>query len=153
MAYYLVQHGLSQPKEIDPRKGLSEEGRRQVERIAQLVRDEAVAVSVIQHSGKQRALQTAELFAAKLNPPGGVAAVQGIAPLDDVEAFAGQVDLTSGTMLVGHLPFLERLISLLITGNPGTPVFKLQNGGILCLDQHPESGLPVIRWALMPTVG
>ena len=56
-------------------------------------------------------------------------------------------------MVVGHLPFLERLIGLLVCGNPDQTVFKLQNSGILCLDRVPEVKNPVIRWALMPSVG
>ncbi len=63
----------------------------------------------------------------------GLQEVVSINPLDDVTAFASQVDYTANTMVVGHLPFLERLISFLITGRQSPTVFKLQNGGILCL--------------------
>ena len=34
MAVYLVQHGISLPKDVDPEKGLSKEGIAEVERIA-----------------------------------------------------------------------------------------------------------------------
>jgi phosphohistidine phosphatase len=56
-------------------------------------------------------------------------------------------------MLVGHLPFMERLTSFLITGSIDKPVFKFQNSGIVCLDKDPEPQAWVIRWALMPKIG
>ena len=76
----------------------------------------------------------------------------GIKPLDDVAEFASQVDFQAHTMVVGHLPFLERLTSFLITGQQEPVVFKLQNGGILCLDRIEHQDAPVVKWALMPTV-
>ena len=42
---------------------------------------------------------------------------------------------------------------ILVTGSVGTPVFKFQNGGILCLDEDPESRSWVIKWSLMPKIG
>jgi phosphohistidine phosphatase len=56
-------------------------------------------------------------------------------------------------MLVGHLPFMERMTAFLITGSIDKPVFKFQNSGIVCLDKDPEAKAWVIRWALMPKIG
>lgn len=89
---------------------------------------------------------------AILKPAHGLQEVTGIKPLDDVAEFATKVDYSANTMLVGHLPFLERLTSFLITGQQTPIVFKLQNGGILCLDQIENSDSPAIKWALMPQV-
>jgi phosphohistidine phosphatase len=55
-------------------------------------------------------------------------------------------------MLVGHLPFMERLTSYLITGSTDKPVFKFQNGGILCMDQDMDTHTWFIKWALMPYI-
>jgi phosphohistidine phosphatase len=110
-------------------------------------------VSRIVHSGKKRARETAEILAAILSPTDGLESRTGMNPLDDVRALAGSLDLDKNIMLVGHLPFLERLIGLLVCDNPDQTVFKLQNSGILCLDRVPEVKNPVIRWALMPSVG
>ena len=112
-----------------------------------------VQVSKILHSGKKRAQQTAEIFDRRLSPPDGMQARSGMNPLDDVRAFGQEIRLDQQVMLVGHLPFLQRLIGMLLCGNPEQLVFKLQNSGIVCLDQVPEVKNPVIRWALMPTVG
>jgi hypothetical protein len=40
----------------------------------------------------------------------------------------------------------------LVTGQDQTPIFKLQNGGILCLGHNGDSDRVVIKWTLMPTV-
>lgn len=150
MALFLVQHGKSLPKDKDPNKGLSEAGIHETERIAQVAKGYGVHVSSIAHSGKTRARQTADIFASALKPEGGLQEITGLNPLDDVIAFA--VDSTEDRMLVGHLPFMERLTAYLITGSIERPVFKFQNSGIVCLDKAPDIGSWVIKWALMPQI-
>jgi phosphohistidine phosphatase len=153
VALFLVQHGKSLPKDQDPDQGLSQEGRADVERIAGVAKNYGVRVALIKHSGKNRARQTAELLAAALNPVKGVDETSGLKPLDDVTALAGDLKTGDDIMLVGHLPFLERLTSYLVTGAVDGLVFKFQNGGIVCLDREPESRFWYIKWALMPKIG
>ena len=153
MALYLIQHGKSLSKDQDPDQGLSAEGIAETERIANQAKDDGVTVSQIRHSVKTRARQTAEIFAGALNPKQGIREVSGIKPLDDVAEYAANIDPVENIMLVGHLPFMERLTSFLITGSIDKPVFKFQNSGIVCLDKDPEAQVWVIRWALMPKIG
>jgi len=153
MALYLVQHGKSLPKDVDPDQGLSDEGIAETKRIAQVALNYQVRVAKIQQSGKKRARQTAEIFAAALNPAGTVDEVSGIKPLDDAKAFAATVDSTADIMLVGHLPFMERLTSYLVTGSDSKPIFRFQNSGIVCLEQEPGSDSWAIVWTLMPKIG
>ncbi|MBW1842412.1 MAG: phosphohistidine phosphatase SixA, partial [Deltaproteobacteria bacterium] len=129
MALFLVQHGKSLPKDVDPDQGLSQEGISEVERIADVAKGYGIGVSRIEHSGKIRARKTAEIYAAALEPEGGVHERSGLKPLDDVVAFSDTVESEDNLMLVGHLPFMSRLTSYLITGSADTPVFKFQNGG------------------------
>ncbi len=152
MALFLVQHGKSLPKEKDPEQGLSGQGIADVERIAGVARGHRIRVSLIQHSGKKRAKQTAEIFAASLNPEKGAEERSGLKPLDDVTVVADEISSKENTMFVGHLPFMERLTSYLIIGSTDKPVFRFQNGGILCFDQDPESSTWVIKWSLMPNI-
>jgi len=153
MALFLVQHGKNLSKTEDPKKGLSQEGKSDVKRIADTAKAYGVHVSQIRHSGKTRALETAEIFAAALQPSNGLQASIGINPLDDVTAVAETIRSQDDIMLVGHLPFMERLTSYLITGSIDTPVFKFQNGGIVCLEKDPDIQKWIIKWALMPKVG
>ena len=152
MSLYLVQHGKSHSKEADPERGLTDEGRAEVERIASVANDYRVMVSIIFHSGKKRALQTARIFAEKLGPGISVEEHPGTDPNDDVVHVAERLDATGNRMYVGHLPFMEKLVSHLITGSVEKPVFKFQNGGIVCLDIYPGTVRWVIKWALMPHI-
>ncbi|CAB1056065.1 phosphohistidine phosphatase, SixA [Olavius sp. associated proteobacterium Delta 1] len=153
MALYLVQHGKSLPKDVDPDQGLSDEGIAETKRIADVARGYQIKVSLIRQSGKKRARQTAEIYADTLNPAGGVEVVSGLKPLDDVTTFAASLDAAANTMLVGHLPFMERMVSFLVTGSADNPIFRFQNSGMVCLDQDSESGSWVIVWTLMPSIG
>jgi len=153
MALYLIQHGKSLSKDQDPDQGLSAEGIAETERIARQAKGDGVAASQIRHSAKTRARQTAEIFAGALNPKQGIREVSGIKPLDDVAAYAANIDPAENIMLVGHLPFMERMAAFLITGSLDKPVFKFQNSGIVCLDKDSETQTWVIQWALMPKIG
>ncbi len=152
MALYLVQHGKSLPKDQDPQKGLSPEGTAETQRIAEVAKGYGIRVSTITHSGKTRARQTAEIFEAALKPSGGIHERSGLNPLDDVSVFADSIDSTKDGMLVGHLPFMERLTAYLITGSFEKPVFKFQNSGIVCLDIDPVTQAWMIKWTLMPHI-
>ena len=152
MPLYLVQHGHSLPKDVDPDQGLSKTGVAETERIAGVAKGYQINVGQILHSVKTRARKTADLFASALNPTGGVEEVEGLKPMDDVAAFAATIDPDTNTMLVGHLPFMERMTSYLVTGSVDQPVFKFQNSGIVCLDQDPATKSWVIIWTLMPHI-
>jgi phosphohistidine phosphatase len=69
-----------------------------------------------------------------------------------VAAFSGTLSVENNMMLVGHLPFMERLISYLIIGAIEPSVIKFQNGGIVCLNMQPDTQKWIIKWALMPNM-
>ena len=152
MALFLVQHGKSLAKDEDPEQGLSREGIADTERIAAVAKGYGVRPSCIAHSGKKRARQTAEIFAAALRPEKGVQEHEGLNPLDDVRPLAAVLNSREDLMLVGHLPFMERLTSTLITGSDERLVFKFQNSGIVCLDRDSDKPAWFIKWALMPKI-
>ena len=150
MALFLVQHGKSLPKEEDPDRGLSKQGIEETRVVAQMAVDKNVQVSRIIHSGKKRALQTAQIFMEILEPEAGIAKGAGLAPLDDVTTFTSSMRSDENIMIVGHLPFMERLVSYLVVGSPDTIVVKFQNSGIVCLDTESDGQAFFIRWALFP---
>jgi len=152
MALYLVQHGKALPKEQYPEQHLSDQGKTEVELIAKTAKNYNISVNRIEHSAKVRAGQTAEIFASALNPQGGIKEREGIKPLDDVTAIKAQIKNEDNLMLVGHLPFMERLASYLITGSQEPSVIKFQNGGIVCLDKDPDVDNWFIKWTLMPNI-
>ncbi len=150
MALFLVQHGKSLSKEEDPDRGLSRQGMEETKAVAEMAAEKNLQVSRIIHSGKKRALQTAEIFMEILEPEVGLAKGPGLAPLDDVTTFSSTVSIEENIMLVGHLPFMERLVSYLVTGSSGTLVVKFQNSGIVCLDSESDSQSVFIRWTIFP---
>ena len=152
MALYLVQHGQNLAKEQDPEQSLSSVGIAEVERIARLAAEKQIKVDLINHSEKKRALQTARIFAQFLQPEKGVVQVEGLNPLDDVVKFSHKIDCPANAMIVGHLPFLEKLCAYLITGSTEKKVCKFQNGGIVCLAQDTSSKLWSIVWTLFPAI-
>lgn len=153
MALFLVQHGRSLPRDQDPEQGLSAEGIAESERIAQVAGGYGVRVGQIRHSGKKRARQTAAIFAAALTPQASTRAIPGLKPLDEVSSMAAGLDERQDLMLVGHLPFMEKLTAYLITGSIDIPVFKFQNSGIVCLARLPDRDTWTIQWTLMPNIG
>ena len=124
MKLYLVQHGLAVDKAIDPDRPLSEQGRQQVQAMAAWLQKANINVGQIHHSGKARAQQTAELYASTLNAS-NVQSIEGIKPNDDVSSMAQTIDkLDVDTMIVGHLPFMQRMVSIWT----GINSMKIQQG-------------------------
>ena len=152
MAFFLVQHGTCLPKDLDPERGLSEQGLQEVTTIAAAADSHRIHVKRIYHSGKKRALQTAEIIATALQPENGVQSKSGLNPLDDVASFLNVIEKEDHIMLVGHLPFMEKLTAFLITGNADNSVVRFQNGGIVCLEKDPDRNTWLIKWTLFPTI-
>jgi len=150
MTLYLVQHGQSLAKELDPNRGLSVEGRNEIVQVANIASNSDITVSTIFHSGKLRTSQTAELFAEHLKTD-TIEKIDGLLPLDSVTSFADHFHFDDRSMIVGHLPFLNRLTSYLITGDQDISVIKFQNAGIICLDQD-NTNRWFIKWAIMPVI-
>ena len=71
MRAYLVQHGKANSADEDPNRGLSDEGRDEVTRIAEFLAALRISVSLIQHSGKARAEETAHLLADAIRTTAG----------------------------------------------------------------------------------
>ena len=149
MELYLVQHGEAKPEEDDPERPLTDRGRETVQQTAAFAAKARLQVSQIRHSGKCRAQQTAEILGEKLSPERGVVATSGLAPKDDVAPCAQALQAeTEPLMIVGHLPFLARLASLLLAGDEERSVIRFQNAGLVCLTRD-EDGWSA-EWIVTP---
>lgn len=146
MELYLVQHGVAASKQLDPECPLTNVGIQETKKMATHMAKLGMGVSVIWHSTKVRAAQTAELFGAALKAP--AIEVEGITPLDDPHLVKEKIDLTvDPTMIVGHLPHLTELIGLLVCENPSRELVKLRNSGVVCLSKEEAWA---IKWILWP---
>jgi len=157
MRVYLIQHGEAKAKEDDPERPLTDKGAADVRRVAAFVEPLHLRVRAIWQSGKTRARQTAETFAAVVKAGEGVVKAgegvvrrAGMGPKDDVvpvaeEIVRGGEDL----VLVGHLPFLGKLAGRLLVGDESQQPVAFQYGGVVCLEQA-AGGAWQVRWMLTP---
>jgi phosphohistidine phosphatase len=150
MRLYLVQHGAAKTEAEDPQRGLTEEGRLAVERMAEFLASLRFAFDRIEHSDKLRARQTAEILAARLRPVEGMRQIAGIAPNDDVEPMRVRLAKESkNLMLVGHMPYLSRLVARLLGLPADKQVVRFQMGGVMRLERA-ENEEWLIRWMVTP---
>lgn len=154
MELYLVQHGEAMWESEHPERPLTARGREEVGRVAAVASRMRLRPSEIRHSGKRRAAETAAIVAEALGLRHHVTAVSGLSPNDDVRPVAAELQDTSRSlMLVGHLPFMSRLASLLLTADPDRTVIRFRNGGIVCLVSDEPAGGPrtwSVTWVLTP---
>lgn len=147
---YPTQHGLAVPKDIDPDRPLSEQGRQDIRCLADLLGHAGIRVAQVFHSSKTRAEQTATLLAAPLLPAGRPQARTGLAPNDAVEPLFHEIAAWAGdALIVGHLPFLGRLASLVLAGDPDRPTLAFQPGSLGCLERD-AAGHWVLLWMIRP---
>lgn len=152
MKLYLVQHAQALPSEQDPSRPLSEAGRSEAARIVRFLKPLRLTVESIWHSGKTRAAQTAEIYARAVGAREGLAARDGLGPNDTVALLRDELAVaTDDTMIVGHMPFVSRLASLLLTGYESPPVVSFVNAGIVCLGRSPDNRWQV-EWVVTPQI-
>lgn len=150
MRVYLVQHGEAKAETEDPRRPLTDKGKTEVERVANAVKKLGVRPSDIFHSGKLRAEQTAKIIADVLEVPKEPEATSGLNPNDGVEPWAAKIlQQEEDLMLVGHLPFMDNLASLLLCGSEDARIVQFRHGAIVCLESK-ESDTWRLQWILTP---
>ncbi|MDD9876953.1 MAG: phosphohistidine phosphatase SixA [Magnetovibrio sp.] len=152
MHLYLVQHGLAKPKDEDPERPLSDQGRTDVGRMAAFLARTRPAIGRVIHSGKLRAAQTALIFAETIGPGRIVEqAAEGLAPKDSTDLVAAAIDgWTDDTMIVGHLPHLGRLVGRLVVGDEDETVVHFQPGTVVCVERGENGGGWTVTWAVRP---
>ena len=150
MKLYLAQHGEACGKDIDPGRPLTDQGREDIERLAEFLGRAGIEVERVIDSGKLRAAQTADLLAAALAPMAELETNDRIDSNDDPRAFDWE-QATGGrdTLVVGHLPFLARLVSLLVVEDLDRPIAAYQPGSVVCLELDTD-GHWQINWMIRP---
>ncbi|MHC4564022.1 MAG: phosphohistidine phosphatase SixA [Planctomycetota bacterium] len=150
MKLYLVQHAQALLTEQDPSRPLSEAGRSETARIVRFLKPLRLTVERIWHSGKTRAAQTAEIYVRAVTAREGLAARDGLAPNDNVALLRDELAVaTDDTMIVGHMPSVSKLATLLLTGYESPPIVAFVNAGIVCLGRSPDSRWQV-EWVVTP---
>ncbi|UCG38510.1 MAG: phosphohistidine phosphatase SixA [bacterium] len=149
MMVYLVRHGEALAETRDPSRPLSGPGREEVLRTGRLLaRRMRMLPGFVHHSPKTRAAQTAELLGQCIPGLPSPVPADGLLPMDDPGLWAQRLETADrDIMLVGHLPHLSRLASLLLLWDAGREILEFTPGTIVCLE---KTGNWKVRWMISP---
>ena len=148
MNLYLVRHGDAVSEMRDPERPLSDSGRAELQTLANCLAPHLRAANIM-HSGKTRAEQSAQILHEIALPDASLQMRKGLNPNDDVQALAETLQHEpSDLVVVGHLPYVSRLTSLLICGDADRSVFMFDTGCCVALQRHGTTWC--VRWMLDP---
>lgn len=149
MFLYLVQHAEAKSEKEDPERGLTEKGIEDLKKISIFLSQIGIEVKKIWHSGKKRALQTAEILKSYVVCKNGAEEIKGLSPLDDPEIIYEKIKNFDGDlMIVGHLPHLSKLSSFLILKDKDKEIIEFKMGCVLCIKKKDEKWL--VDWLIKP---
>jgi phosphohistidine phosphatase len=160
MELYILRHAIAEPltasvKGGDSERKLTEEGVRKMRRAARGMKAAKLSFDVILSSPHVRAKQTAEIVAdvfglekrlellPALTPDGN--------PKELLDALSHKHGKRKRVLLVGHEPYLSRLISVLISGDTRITI-EFKKGGLCKLSAGAlEYGrCATLEWLLTP---
>jgi phosphohistidine phosphatase len=148
MKLYLVRHGDNNAVDIDPDKNLSEQGRKDLAKVADVLKNAAVFVEEIYHSGIRRSIQTAEILAGAVQLNGKIKEHDFLKPNDPAEKMAHELEeRNADLMIVGHLPYLGKLASYLLSGLEQSDLIEFERGSVLCLERFNRKWQ--VKWMLV----
>lgn len=151
MTVYLIQHAKALPKEADPQQPLSKEGLKELAETCAFLKNLKLSVDFLWHSEKLRAIQTATEISKVITVKREIVKRPDLAPNDDVRKIADEIaQNSSNIMVVGHLPFLSRLASFLLTGSEDNGIIAFRNCGVAALSK--QENFWQIEWLVTPAV-
>lgn len=134
MLIYLVRHGEAKDSDHDPERGLSPEGETNVCKAGVFLSTKNLRVGRICHSSKKRAQETADILGSYMGPANGVSQEKGLEPEDDPTVWNERLkNEEQDIMLVGHMPHLDRLASLLVSGDSEKHAVKFSPSEVVCI--------------------
>ena len=152
MKLYLIQHGEAVQEEADTSRPLTSRGSQEVRKVAAFLESIFTGPISIFHSGKLRALETAGIIAGSLGPGCQVQQAENLSPGDSVQPWVEKInEETIDLMIVGHLPFLGKLTSSLLTGSESKTPVAFRQGGVVCL-QRKEGQAWQVDWVVPPDI-
>ena len=151
MKIYCVRHGEAENADVDPERPLTEQGREGIEKIARYMGENNIHIDALMHSPKLRAIQTGEIFAKYLSAEQVNECVTLLDEMNDVQPLVEMIPSWDGdTLLVGHLPFMYKLVSELLVGDANYyPLVNYSPGTVICLEYYNNERW-IINWLLNP---
>ena len=149
MRVYLVQHAQAKPAEVVPDRPLTAQGISDAQTVGEFLARAGIEIAAIWHSGKARAAQTADVLARHLSGA-EVQAVEHLSPGDPPKPILKRLlDQAGDVMVVGHLPHLEKLASLIIAGDADVEAVAFSKACVLCLSLNSD-GRGCVHWMITP---
>ena len=151
MKLYLMRHGEASASNESSEQELTDDGRAGIERLATHLLGETLLLAHVYHSGKKRAQQTSEIMAGLISPGLPVNVLNNIKPGDEPALLLPVMDLwTEDSLVVSHLPFVPRLMSLLTKTDKHLELINYEPGTIICLEKNTHSDWDM-SWTISPS--
>jgi len=150
---YLMRHGNAVDPSVDYECPLSDLGRLDIQRAADFFEGNVeVRVKKMYHSKKLRAKQTADIIASAVLEEGRPEEIEGLNPSDSISDMVDRIDTwQEDVWLVGHLPFMAKLLSRMLLGHQDASLSAIfQTGSVACLEKDTDSGIWVLNWFIRP---
>lgn len=155
---YLIRHGLAEERgdawPDDAKRPLTEDGMSRLRKAARGLVRLGVAFDVVMTSPYVRARQTAEIFAAAMDPKPHLTNADSLTPDGSYAAVVGEIGKhgrRGRIALVGHEPSIGELAARLIGSRHPIPFKK---GAVCCIevDSLPPAGPGDLLWFLTPKI-
>ena len=163
MNLFILRHGLAsdpgedgQPRDLkDAERPLSPKGRQRMRHITAAMRTLQLKFDVVATSPLLRARQTAQIVTEALELRRKLVLTDNLAPAGSPQLLVEQLNelgpRAKNILLVGHEPYLSRLIALLVAGNTMAAV-DLKKGGLAKLEVEKlrYARCATLAWLLTP---
>jgi phosphohistidine phosphatase len=160
MNIYILRHGIAVVRDDldykrDAERPLTPKGKRQLRQVAAAMKKMGLRFDLILSSPYLRAKQTAEIVARSLELQKKLAFSAELTPGGNPQALIQQLNTahpkSNAVLLVGHEPYLSRLIGLLTAGETN-PAIDLKKGGLgkLEIEKLSHARCATLAWLLTP---
>ncbi|HEY3857928.1 MAG TPA: phosphohistidine phosphatase SixA [Verrucomicrobiae bacterium] len=159
MNLYFLRHGKAEARSLkwrpDGKRPLTREGVQKVEEVAQGIQALGLSFDLILTSSYVRALRTAEILAEVFGSKKLFETSNLVADADPkhvIEEINENFAAVEEIVLVGHEPFMSRLISTLISGEPTSVAIELKKAGLckLSVKKLEYGKCATLNWLLTP---
>ena len=155
MRLYLVRHGIATTRDVNPDQPLADQGKKDIARMASFLGRAGVRVPRVIHSEILRAQQTALILSPVVGPGRIVEEMKDLTPSSRLDTLVETAAVwTDDTMVVGHDPFMSRVVSYLTCGDANAGVIAFDPGSVACLERDPivtaKGGHWMLMWHMSP---
>ncbi len=161
MILYIIRHAIAVQAgtpgyEEDSQRPLTQKGRRKMRKIAQGLKELEVQINLILTSPYLRAVQTARVVGKKFDlDKEKIIATDHLTPAGYADQLIAEINEkyadAQNIALVGHEPYLTKLLSVLLNGDPNIAI-TLKKGGVcrLSLESLQYARCAALDWLLSP---